>query len=111
MSQGGHCPGNQGKVRESEKGLKWSGKSQGIREKSGSQGIQAAYSKKISPFHRFNLMISVSTEMPLSGSQENISEVRGSQGRRKSKRSGHPVSLCSKYYLQLHEPKVGILDL
>ena len=28
--QGGHCPGNQGKVRENEKGLKWSGKSDGI---------------------------------------------------------------------------------
>ena len=23
--QGNHCPGNQGKVREDEKGLKWSG--------------------------------------------------------------------------------------
>ena len=28
--QSRYCPGNQGKVRENEKGLKWSGKSQGI---------------------------------------------------------------------------------
>ena len=28
--QGGHCPGNQRKVRKNEKWLKWSGKSQGI---------------------------------------------------------------------------------
>ena len=31
INQDGHCPGNQGKVRENEKlGLKWSGKSHGI---------------------------------------------------------------------------------
>ena len=28
--QGGHCPGSQGKVRESETVLNWSRKSQGI---------------------------------------------------------------------------------
>ena len=32
-NQDGHCPGNQEKVRENEKSLKWSGKSQGIRER------------------------------------------------------------------------------
>ena len=31
----GRCPGNQGKVRENEKGLKCPGKSQGIQERKG----------------------------------------------------------------------------
>ena len=35
LFQGGYCPGNQGRVRESEKGRKYSGKSQGIGEKKG----------------------------------------------------------------------------
>ena len=30
ITQGRHCPGNQGKVRENDKGLKWSVKSQVI---------------------------------------------------------------------------------
>ena len=30
MLQGGHCPGNQRKIRENEEGLKWSEKSQEI---------------------------------------------------------------------------------
>ena len=56
--QGGHCPGNQGnqgKVRESEKGLK-------VRE---SQGTKTGCPNvKVLPFLRFKLIVSFSTKIP-----------------------------------------------
>ena len=83
--QGGHCPGNQGnyaKVRESRKGLKWSG----------------CPNVRVLPFLRFNLMISVSTKMPYQEVREislRSGKVRKNESRKKSglkvEKSGHPV--------------------
>ena len=54
LEQGGHCPGNQEKVRENDKWLRLSGESQGT--------LTGCPDLKVLPLLSFNLMISVSNQ-------------------------------------------------
>ena len=82
--QGGHCPGNegnQGKVRENEKGLKWSAKTQGIREKK--RGKLESFDN----LTKFYWLDDVSfCQTAISRSHRKLSEVREESGKMKIKK-------------------------
>ena len=104
-----HCPGNQGRVRESEKWLKHSEKSQVILYKNRKVREKSWNLNRLSERKSSTIHLSFYQNI-ISRSQENLSEVREQSGKSqgkvredKSRKSCHPARKYETNVLNLFE--------